>query len=320
MTGKILIVDDEETSRSALQLLLGRNGFEVRTAESGEAALEACAGFQPDLVLLDVLLPGISGLEVCRRLKGAPETRLIPVVLITGLSAREDRLQGIDSGADDFLSKPIDTLELMARTHSLLRMKAFTDELEHAEAVLFSLALSIEGRDPYTHGHCQRLADISARLGAQISLPPEQITALHRAGIVHDIGKVAVPDSILLKPGPLSSEEKAVMRKHPAVGEHICAPLKSMRSVLPIIRHHHERQDGSGYPDHLTGEAVPIAARVLQIVDVYDALTNERPYRQPIDSFAAIGVMKEEVERGWWDAALFSEFCALLRNGNAGHS
>src|ERR1700685_2999839 len=278
MPEKILIVDDETATRAALEMLLHREGFEVRDANSGEAALAECAAFRPDLILLDILMPGMNGFEVCRHIKATPETRLTPVVLITGLSETEDRIKGINAGADDFLSKPIDLNELLARTRSLLRLKQYTDELENAETVLFTLAESIEARDPYTRGHCERLAQMSSRLGERLGVEEEHIKALRWAGIVHDVGKVAVPDSILLKPGPLTPEEIVVMRKHSEVGEKICAPLRSFRLVLPIIRHHHEKLDGSGYPDGLSGEEIPLTARILQLADVYDALTTDRPH------------------------------------------
>src|SRR5580700_4010463 len=280
MPEKILIVDDESAARAALELLLRREGYDVRDASNGEAALAECATFRPDLILLDILMPGLDGFEVCRRIKATPETRLTPVILITGLSETEDRIKGINAGADDFLCKPIDFNELLARARSLLRLKQFTDELENAEGVLFSLAQSIEARDPYTLGHCERLAEMSARLGGRLGLLDDDIRALTRAGIVHDIGKVAVPDAILLKPGPLSPEEIVVMRKHPVVGERICAPLRTFGRVLPIIRHHHERHDGSGYPDGLRGDEIPLTAAILQLADVYDALTTDRPYRK----------------------------------------
>lgn len=312
MPGKILIVDDESAARIALATLLRKEGFEVDEVRDGRSALARCASFRPDLVLLDVLMPDMSGLEVCRRIKAAPETRLTPVVLITGLTDTEDRIEGINACADDFLGKPIDFNELLALTRSLLRLKQYTDELEHAEVVLFSLARSIEARDTYTHGHCERLSDMSVRLGEKLGLPEDEIKALRRAGIVHDIGKVIVPDAILLKPGPLSSEEREIMRKHPAVGEEICAPLRTFRLVLPVIRHHHERRDGSGYPDGLRGSQIPVTAAVLQLADVYDALTTNRPYRQASGSDVALKIMYEECERGWWDRKLLDAFTEMI--------
>jgi putative two-component system response regulator len=317
MAQRILIVDDESGARVALETLLRREGFELRIAHDGATALAECASFRPDLILLDIMMPGMSGFEVCRRIKATPETRLTPVVLITGLSDTEDRIQGINAGADDFLSKPIDFNELLARTRSLLRLKQYTDELENAEAVLLSLAFGIEARDPYTRGHCERLAQMAARLGERLGVPEEDITALRRAGIVHDIGKVVVPDAILLKPGPLSDEETAVMRRHPVVGEHICAPLRTFRPVLPIIRHHHERYDGSGYPDGLSGEKIPLTARILQLADVYDALTTDRPYRTADVSEVALGIMDKESARGWWDRELLEAFRSMIREWKA---
>src|SRR5580700_9414893 len=177
MPEKILIVDDEMAARSGLSTLLRREGFEVDEASDGPAAMAQCAASRPDLILLDIVMPGMDGFEVCRQLKASPEMRLTPVVLITGLSATEDRIKGINAGADDFLSKPIDFNELLARARSLLRLKQFTDELKNAENVLFSLAHSIEARDPYTRGHCERLAEMSSRLGEKVGLPEEYIKA-----------------------------------------------------------------------------------------------------------------------------------------------
>jgi putative two-component system response regulator len=318
MSGRILIVDDESAARTALATLLRREGFEVDEVRDGASALNRCASFRPDLVLLDILMPGVSGFEVCRQIKATPETRLTPVVLITGLSATEDRIEGINAGADDFLSKPIDFNELLARTRSLLRLKQFTDELESAEGVLFSLAKSIEARDPYTRGHCERLSDMSACLGERLGLPEEDIKALRRAGIVHDVGKVAVPDAILLKPGPLSSEETEIMRRHPVVGEQICRPLRTFRLVLPIIRHHHERHDGSGYPDGLRGSEIPVTAAILQLADVYDALTTNRPYRHASLPAVGLKIMHEECARGWWNRSLLDAFTEMVESGHPG--
>jgi putative two-component system response regulator len=318
VTGTVLVADDEASNRELMTELLSLEGFEVIAVPDGVAAINELNKTQPDLILLDVLMPRMGGLEVCKRIKSNPETFLIPVILTTSLTDKQDRINGIQVGADDFLSRPIDRTELVARVRSLVRLKQRTDELERAEAVLFSLARSIEGKDPYTHGHCERLADYSAILGEALNLPAEQITALRRGGVVHDIGKIAVPDSILLKPSALSAAEWELVREHPALGERICAPLKSFRLVLPIIRHHHEKRDGSGYPDGLSRESIPLTARVLQIVDVYDALTTKRPYKKALTVAEALLTMKEEVSKGWWDPHIFNEFERLVRSGTVG--
>src|SRR5215470_11123987 len=312
MPNTILIADDHEPSLLGLEGLLAFEGFDVVTAHHGGHALVEFERRQPDLLLLDVKMPVMSGIEVCRRVKQDPDTRLVPVVLITALTATEDRVAGIEAGADDFLTKPVEKNQLLARVRSLLRQKAYTDELDRAESVLFALARSIEGKDPYTEGHCERLADLSARLGAVIGLEASQIQALDRAGIVHDIGKVAVPDHILLKRGKLTAKERKCVQRHPIVGEGICAPLKLFQLVLPIIRHHHEKLDGSGYPDGLKGTAIPITARVLQIVDVYDALTTARPYKKALPSAEALDLMEGEVNRGWWDPEIFAVFTEMM--------
>ena len=314
VTGTILVADDQAANRELLDELLTAQGFRVVTVPDGAAAVEELSKTQVDLVLLDVMMPHLNGFEVCQKIKSNPETYLIPVVLITALSDKQDRIEGINAGADDFLTRPVDRAELLARVGSLLRLKHRTDELERAEAVLFTLARSIEGKDPYTHGHCERLSEYSARLGEHLKLSEGQLIALRRAGVVHDIGKVAVPDSILLKPGRLTEEEWKVIREHSVVGERICAPLKSFRLVLPIIRHHHEKLDGSGYPDGLRGDAIPVTARVLQIVDVYDALTTERPYKKAFSTADALLTMKEEVVKGWWDPDIFEQFEGQIRS------
>jgi len=312
LTGTILVADDQAPNRELLDELLSAQGFKVITVGDGAAALHQVGAAQIDLVLLDVMMPKLTGFEVCEKIKSNPETDLIPVVLITALSDKQDRLRGIKVGADDFLTRPVDSSELLARVRSLLKLKFRTDELERAESVLFSLARSIESKDHYTHGHCERLADYSVSLGRQVGLSEDEITALQRAGVVHDIGKVSVPDAILLKPGRLSEDEWKIIRQHPVIGERICAPLKSFRLVLPIIRHHHEKVDGSGYPDGLRGDAIPVGARILQIVDVFDALTTERPYKKALSTNEALQIMREEVRKGWWDSNIFSQFEQVL--------
>jgi putative two-component system response regulator len=314
MPATILIADDHESSLLGLEGLLSLEGYKVKIAHDGKSALEEFYRLQPDMVLLDVQMPGMTGIEVCRHIKSCQDSQLVPVVLITALTATQDRVAGIKAGADDFLTKPVDREQLTARVRVLLKQKAYTDELERAEAVLFALARSIEAKDRYTEGHCERLADYSAELAIKLGLPPEEVKALRRSGVVHDIGKVAVPDTVLLKRGPLNRKEWEVMRQHPLVGERICAPLKSFQLVLPVIRHHHEKMNGTGYPDGLKGDQIPLTARILSIVDVYDALTTSRPYKDAIKVGKALGIMEEEVKKGWWDASLFREFVALVQN------
>jgi len=309
----ILIADDIVANRELLTEILSGERYRIVQAEDGDEAMQLLEEGEVDLALLDVMMPGRSGFAVCRAVKSNPDTRLIPVVMVTSLSASEDRVQGIESGADDFLNKPVNKEELLARVRSLLKIKQFTDELEHAENVLFALALSIEAKDPYTEGHCDRLSESSELLAKRLDLSDEERIALRRGGVLHDIGKVAVPDQILLKPGPLTPEERKVMQQHTIVGAGICSPLKSFRSVLPIIRHHHEKIDGSGYPDGLKGDTIPLTARILQIVDIYDALTTDRPYRKAMAHDRAFALMREEVKRGWWDGALVDELEIMVQ-------
>jgi putative two-component system response regulator len=308
----ILVADDNEANRDLLSGLLAAEGYQVICAEDGERALAIVEGESVDLALLDVMMPGKTGFSACLAIKARRETRLVPVILVTGLTGADDRIQGIMCGADDFLSKPVNKHELLARVRSLLRLKEFTDELENAESVLFSLALSIEAKDPYTEGHCDRLSKYCVAMAERLGLSSELRVALRRAGIVHDIGKIGVPEHVLAKPGPLTADEWKIMKQHPVMGERICSPLKSFRLVLPAIRHHHEKLDGSGYPDGLVGEQIPFAARILQTVDIYDALTTDRPYHRAVEPQKAFGIMHDEVKRGWWDGFLVNELYGLL--------
>ena len=310
-SGKILVVDDQPLNVELLEADLLAHGYEVVTAYDGKSALEKVANESPDLILLDVMMPGMDGFEVCRRLKSDQETLLIPIVMVTALSARDDRIRGIEVGVDDFLTKPYDKQELQARVKSLLRVKMFTDELEKAEAVIASLALGVEAKDSYTEEHCNRLSRYSVAMGKNLGLPPEQLRALRLGGILHDVGKIGIPDAILQKQGKLSVEEFGVMQQHPVIGFNICSPLRSLKHVLPIIRHHHERCDGSGYPDGLRGEDIPLTARILTIVDVYDALRTERPYKPAYDHAKAMEILNEETAKGWYDPNLLEKFTKL---------
>jgi cyclic di-GMP phosphodiesterase len=297
LRARVLVVDDTPSIRALFDKLLTGEGYDVNTALDGEAALEKVRLDPPDVILMDVGMPGIDGIEVCRQLKADAATRLTPVVLVTGLSELSDRIRGIEAGADDFLTKPVHPHELRARVAALLRMKQLTDALDSAEAAFIALALTIEARDPTTRGHCERLAQRAVLLGRVLGLPRVELDALHRGGYLHDLGKVGVPDSVLLKPGKLTAAEFELMKRHTEIGDALCAPLQSLRHVRPIIRCHHERLDGSGYPAGLRGDEVPLLAQIVGIVDVYDALTSERPYRRALSSDAAIRHLLEDVEQ-----------------------
>jgi len=260
-------------------------------------------------------MPSLNGIELCRRLKEDPTTRLIPVMLLTGLDGRKERLAGIDAGADDFLTKPVNNSELRARVRSLMRLKRFTDELDSAEAIILSLALTVEARDKYTGGHCERMAAYAATLGMHLGLTPDEVAALRRGGYLHDIGKVAVPDAVLQKAGPLTAEEFEIVKRHTTIGDQLCGNLRLLRMVRPIVRCHHERADGSGYPDGLTGEDIPLLAQVMSVVDVYDALTTDRPYRPALTAAEACATLEQEASRGWRRHDLVREFTALCRSG-----
>jgi putative two-component system response regulator len=307
----ILVVDDILMNAVLMKELLTTRGYQVVAVQNAAAAEAEIRREAPDLILLDVVMPG-SGYELCRELKEDSKTRLIPIVMITGLTDREDRLKGIEAGADDFLTKPISSEELFARVSSLLKLKEFTDELETVDSVLCTLGLSVEARDPYTEGHCERLARNATELGRFLGVDEENIVALRRGGYLHDLGKIAVPDEILKKGSDLTPEEWAIMKQHPVTGEKICRPLKSLRLVLPIIRHHHEHSDGSGYPDGLRDREIPLLPRILQVVDIYDALRTERPYKPALSHEQAAVTMRAEARNGLWNEELVSELFGML--------
>ena len=308
----ILVVDDNLMNAALLKELLATRGYQTIAVTNAAAAEAEIRREAPDLILLDVIMPGKSGYELCRELKADSKTRLIPIVMITGLTDREDRLKGIEAGADDFLTKPISSEELFARVSSLLKLKEFTDELESADSVLCTLGLSVEARDPYTEGHCERLARDATDLGRFLGVEEECVVALQRGGYLHDLGKIAVPDEILKKGGNLTPAEWEIMKQHPVTGETICRPLTSLRLVLPIIRYHHEHSDGSGYPDGLRKGEIPLLPRILQVVDIYDALRTARPYKPALGHEQAAVTMRAEARSGLWDEELVSEFFSML--------
>jgi putative two-component system response regulator len=297
--GSVLVVDDIAGGARLVATLLARDGHVVRTAGSGAEALRLVRAAPPDLVLMDVMMPGIDGFEACRAIKQDSTTRLIPVVLVTSLDDTTSRIRGIEAGADDFITRPFNTPELRARVRSLLRIKHYTDDLDCAESVIVSLALTIEARDSTTAGHCQRLAQYAAALGRALELSDDDVSALARGGFLHDFGKVGIPDAVLMKRGPLTPAEYELMKQHTVIGDRLCGELQSLRRIRPIIRHHHERLDGSGYPDGLRGNETPLLAQIMGIVDVFDALTTERPYKVALPVPLAAVELRHEVARGW---------------------
>lgn len=314
---KVLIVDDHPSSRMTAVALLSIEGYDVLEAESGSAALEVVEQTPPDLILLDVMMPGMDGYEVCRQLKQDEHTRLIPVIFITALNDRRARLRGIEAGGDDFLSKPFDQLELSARVNSLVQQKRLNEDLDHAGQVLFSIARTVESRDPNTGDHCERLVTSGKALGKFLNLSRVELRDLMWGGYLHDIGKVGIPDCVLLKMGELTTAEWDVMRQHVLIGERICQPLRTMQGVVPIIRHHHERWDGSGYPDGLVGSNIPYLAQVFQMIDIYDALTSERPYKPALSADESLAIMVQETAKGWRNPDLMAQFASFISSNKA---
>jgi len=314
----ILLVDHVDLNRQLIKGILKAGPYRVLESRSQEEALRILDSEPVDLIISEWIVSDWSGrpnsgLEFCRRIKSNRRTHLIPILIVTSVQGIENEVAGLESGADEFLVKPLQPAVLRTRIRSMLRNKRAVDSLEEAETILFALAQTIEQRDKETGNHCQRLAALSVALGSAIGLPDEDLLALHRGGYLHDIGKIAVPDSILFKKGELTSEEWAIMRSHTWKGEEICRPMRSLRPVLPIIRNHHERWDGSGYPDGLKGEDIPLLARILQLADIYDALISQRSYKEAFTVDDAIAQLRREAEMGWRDPELVSVFCEVVR-------
>lgn len=310
--GRLLVVDDDEGVRGLLARLLRVTGHSVAEAGSAEEASEILERSAPDLILLDLQLPGKSGQEFLKEIRADARFRLTPVVMITGAGTQARKIEAIEAGATDFLAKPFSHVELAARVRSLLELKYATDALENAERVIVALAQTIDARDSYTWGHSARVSVYAGLLGERIGMDEWSLAAVRRGSLFHDVGKIAVRDRALLKPGKLTAEEYAEIRRHPREGRDLLQNMKSLAYALDVVHHHHERMDGSGYPDGLSGESIPMAARVTAIADVFDALTSARVYRGALSRAEALGIMAEEVRKGWWDGRVFEEFRGLL--------
>lgn len=311
---RILVVDDNTTNIDLIKKQLNDNQYDFESATNGFDALDKIKSWHPDLLLLDLMMPGMSGYEVCKTVKADKDFRFIPVIVISALSELNDKLKAIDIGADEFLLKPFNKLELATRVRSLLRLKSLYDDLDHSENILFSLARALEAKDQYTQGHSERVARYSRMLAKAVGLNEMEQEHIWRGGLLHDIGKIGVRESVLHKPGPLTPEEMDHIMTHPTKGYEICSPLKTLNSLLFVIRNHHERFDGCGHPDKLECDKIPIMARIASIADSFDAMTTDRPYRKGMKLDQAIKIMEQEKDAGQWDPKLATEFIRLIKN------
>ncbi|MZP29648.1 response regulator [Heliobacterium undosum] len=306
---RILVVDDNKANRMLLCGLLKQ--YTVMEADSGKSALEKLGAAKPDLILLDVMMPDMDGYTVLSVIKNNKETQLIPVVLITALHGTSEKIKSLEIGADDFITKPFNPLELQARVKSLLRIKALQDELESFQNVVFSLAQALEARDDYSVNHSKRTSEFAYQLALRVIDDPGHAELIKTAGLLHDIGKIGIRDEILFKPGKLTPEEFETIKSHPVTGEKICASIQTLAPILPLIRHHHESYNGLGYPDGLRGEEIPLGGRILAIADTYDALTSDRPYRKALPVEEALHILRRHAGEQW-DPALIACFCGMI--------
>ena len=310
---RILIVDDEPLNLKLLEALLVPLNYEMIKAINGEESLHILTKVEVDLILLDVMMPGMDGFEVCRRIKDNDATRMIPVILVTALDDMQSKIKGIESGADDFITKPPNKMELIARTKSLIKLKKLNNNLTSIENVLFSLANTIEAKDIYTQGHIERVSTRAVELGEKMGLSHRDLDSLRLGGILHDIGKIGVRGDILNKPGPLNTKERKIIRNHPDIGYNICLPLgKNLGNALKVVRHHHEKSDGSGYPDGLKGDEVPLVARIMAVADIYDALITDRPYRQAMKKEEALDTLRQESLEGKIDGEVVGHLIEMV--------
>lgn len=308
----VLVVDDMASNLELMEAVFRGAGYAVHTALKASAAFSIFEAHRIDIALLDVMMPGTNGFELCRMLKLHSPRSFFPVVLVTALGDREVRIAGLESGADDFINKPVDIAELLARMRSLLRLKELHEELDHSENIIFSLIVAMEARDEYTKGHSTRVGDLAKEFGMFLGFPKEDQSLLAKAGMLHDIGKIGLSEVILRKPEVLTQEEAVMIRRHPLLGEEICRPLHSLRAVLPAVRSHHERWDGRGFPDGLSGEDIPLMARILAVADSFDAMVSSRPYCRAMTAERVLTVMEQERFSGQWDPNIVGEFIRMM--------
>src|SRR6266542_607576 len=307
LAGRVFVVDDDAGIRKLLRKLLAPAGYEVEEFASGSPALERIRADPPDLVLLDLQLPDLSGHQVLEGIRMDPATRLLPVVMLTGHATREEKIHATKEGVSDFIAKPFSAEELLPRVRSLVLMKQFADEHEHAERVILTLARTIDARDSYTAGHSGRVAEYADRIADRMGLDPIARLEMRRGALFHDLGKIVIPDQILSKPGRLTDDERRVVEQHPVVGYELLSPMRTMRKTLPVVHHHHEKLDGSGYPDGISGSAISTSVRIVTVADVFDALTTDRAHRGALKLETAYEILEDGVGKGWWDRDVVDE-------------
>ncbi|GAB4421603.1 MAG: response regulator [Thermodesulfovibrionales bacterium] len=312
-----LVVDDMISNLELLETIFAGAGFDVFTAPDAYSALSIFESNKIDIAILDVMMPGMDGYELCKRLKNSNGKQFFPVILLTALTDRQSKITGLECGADDFISKPFDATELITKVRSLLKLKALHDELEHSENVILTLAVAMESRDPYTRGHSTRVGEVSMSFASFLGLGRKEQEQIRKAGILHDIGKLGLSSDVLCKEGRLTDEEFEAVKRHTIIGEEICKPLVSMRWALPAIRSHHERWDGGGFPDGLSGEDIPLNARILSIADSFDAMVSRRPYRKGRSTNMVVEVFRHEKDSGQWDPNLVEYFIAMINRMEA---
>ncbi len=310
--GRILIVDPAAARRWHILQVLEELADKIFEASSTSEGLSILKKEPIDLVLVDLRAPELGAANFCREIRNTPGMKFLQIFVVAESENVESEVNAIEAGANEFLVAPLRDRALRARVQSNLRHKEQVDALDDSEGVLFSLAKSVEDRDPDLSLHCQRLSVIAAAMGVALQLPAHDIQTLQRGGYLHDIGKISIPDRILFKPGPLTPDEWEIMKSHTVRGEKICMGIKFLQPVLPIIRSHHERWDGLGYPDGLRGEQIPLLARILQLADIYDALTTVRPYKAAFSAEEALSIIMEETGKGWRDPHLVRVFADLV--------
>ncbi len=308
----VLVVDDLWSNLELMEAIFGNAGLEVFSALDASSALSIFETHKIDIAILDVMMPGMDGFELCKKLKSAAGKQFFPIILLTALTDRQSRITGLECGADDFISKPFDAAELTIKVNSLIKLKSLQDELEHSENVILTLAVAMESRDPYTRGHSTRVGEISTAFASFLGFSRKEQEQMRKAGILHDIGKIGVSTDLLCKDGRLTGDELEAVKRHTVIGEEICRPLVSVRGILPVIRSHHERWDGRGFPDGLRGEEIPVSARMLSLADSFDAMVSKRPYREGRAAFSVVRVFKDEKHSGQWDPSLVEHFVEMI--------